>query len=169
MARWRPADSARAAGGWWLRILSAALAPGGWLASDGGADTVATRPAGGGLLSKSYPLAACRLARWLPAPVSYGGSGVASGGGGRHSCGPSSRGRAGSGGELAVQGVSLRRWRCGPAVQESSIYGGIRGVEAVEAGGSGGVSAGGGWPGSCRLRWPLVLAIHSKKRRNSAY
>ena len=43
------------------------------------------------------------------------------------------------------------RW---PSVQESSIYGEIQGVEAVEAGGFGGVSAGGGWPGSCRLRWP---------------
>ena len=103
----------------------------------GGADTVATRPAGGGLISNSYPLAACRLARWLPAPVSCGGSGVASGGWGRHSCGPSSRGRAGSGGELAVQGVSLRRWRCWPSSLESFIYGEIQGVEAVEAGGSG--------------------------------
>ena len=49
------------------------------------------------------------------------------------------------------------RWSA-PSVQESSIYGEIQGVEAVEAGGFGGVSAGVGWlPGSCRLRWPPAV------------
>ena len=79
---------------------------------------------------------------------------LASGGWGRHCCDPASR-RLVAGGwwraatstagrEKAVQGVSCRRWRCWPSVQESSIYGEIQGVEAVEAGGSG--AAGGREP-----------------------
>ena len=52
------------------------------------------------------------------------------------------------GGELAVQGVSCRRWRCWPSSLESFIYGGIQGVEAVEAGGSG---AGGWWRELARI------------------
>ena len=52
------------------------------------------------------------------------------------------------------RGPSARGRRLAPSVQESSIYGGIQGVEAVEAGGSG---AGGWWVAP----WILSAALAS--------
>ena len=125
LRRWRSADPAAVAARWLRRILSAVkgAAAGSRLPSRPAApasDTLAAPAVYKGFLS-------CRrLAASLQA-----GSG--------QRCRPGQPPAAAAstaGDRMAVQGVSCRRWRCWPSVQESPFSGEIQGVEAVEVGGS---------------------------------